>query len=187
MSKSRWLTPMRGGTPAVRATPNVAVIVGTRPEVIKMAPVVRALRASTSVTCTVVSTGQHRDLLVRAFEDVGLVPDIELSLMTENQSPSAFVARCITALDEVFAQNVPHAVLVQGDTSSACAGAMAATWRSIPVGHVKPGCARSTSTSRSPRNSIVAWSAWRRSGTLRPHRRAATICCAKACPCTAFS
>lgn len=140
MSRSRWLTPMRGGAPVVQGTPNVAVIVGTRPEVIKMAPVVRALRAANSrLSCTLVSTGQHRDLLVRAFEDVGLVPDIELSLMTENQSPSAFVARAISALDDTFAQLKPHAVLVQGDTSSACAGAMAATWRSIPVGHVEAG------------------------------------------------
>jgi UDP-N-acetylglucosamine 2-epimerase (non-hydrolysing) len=131
---------MRGSAPVVQGTPNVAVIVGTRPEVIKMAPVVRALRAANSrLSCTLVSTGQHRDLLVRAFEDVGLVPDIELSLMTENQSPSAFVARAISALDETFAQLKPHAVLVQGDTSSACAGAMAATWRSIPVGHVEAG------------------------------------------------
>lgn len=140
MSRSRWLTPMRGGAPVVQGTPNVAVIVGTRPEVIKMAPVVRALRAANSrLSCTLVSTGQHRDLLVRAFDDVGLVPDIELSLMTENQSPSGFVARAISALDDTFAQTKPHAVLVQGDTSSACAGAMAATWRSIPVGHVEAG------------------------------------------------
>lgn len=139
MTRSRWLTPMRA-TRAVQDTPNIAVIVGTRPEVIKMAPVVRALRAAGSrLACTVVSTGQHRDLLVRAFEDVGLAPDISLSLMTENQSPAGFVARCITALDETFAQLAPQAVLVQGDTSSACAGAMAATWRSIPVGHVEAG------------------------------------------------
>jgi UDP-N-acetylglucosamine 2-epimerase (non-hydrolysing) len=118
----------------------VAAVVGTRPEVIKMAPVVRALRASGSpLTCTLVSTGQHRDLLARAFDDVQLVPDIELSLMTENQSPAGFVARAIAALDETFAQLKPQAVLVQGDTSSACAGAMAATWRSIPVGHVEAG------------------------------------------------
>lgn len=140
MSRSRWLTPMRGDAPVVQGTPNVAVIVGTRPEVIKMAPVVRALRAANSrLSCTLVSTGQHRDLLVRAFDDVGLVPDIELSLMTENQSPSGFVARAISALDDTFAQTKPNAVLVQGDTSSACAGAMAATWRSIPVGHVEAG------------------------------------------------
>lgn len=139
MSRSRWLTPHHGAS-VVRGTPNVAVVVGTRPEVIKMAPVVRALRASGSpLTCTLVSTGQHRDLLARAFDDVQLVPEIELSLMTENQSPAGFVARAIAALDETFAQLKPHAVLVQGDTSSACAGAMAATWRSIPVGHVEAG------------------------------------------------
>ena len=140
MSRTRWLTPMRGGTPTVPEMPNVAVVVGTRPEVIKMAPVVRALRASHGrLTCTLVSTGQHRDLLARAFEDVALVPDIELGLMTDNQSPAGFVARAISALDETFAQLAPQAVLVQGDTSSACAGAMAATWRSLPVGHVEAG------------------------------------------------
>ena len=140
MSAARRFRPMRGDGPSVPEVPDIAVVVGTRPEVIKMAPVVRALRTRPHrFRCTIISTGQHRDLLARAFEDVNLVPDIALSLMTENQSPSGFVARAIAALDDTFAQRTPQAVLVQGDTSTACAGAMAATWRAIPVGHVEAG------------------------------------------------
>ncbi len=141
MSTSRWLTPMRGGMRAIQPAepPHVLAIVGTRPEVIKMAPVVRAIRARGRMRVTLVSTGQHRELLSRAFEDVDLQPDIALTLMTTNQTPSAFVSRCITALDEVMVESKAAVVLVQGDTSSAIAGAMAATWRAIPVGHVEAG------------------------------------------------
>ena len=141
MSTSRWLTPMRGGMRAIEPNepPHVLAVVGTRPEVIKMAPVVRAIRERGRMRVTLVSTGQHRELLTRAFDDVGIQPDIALTLMTTNQTPSEFVSRCITALDEVMVQSKASVVLVQGDTSSAIAGAMAATWRSIPVGHVEAG------------------------------------------------
>jgi len=141
MSDSRWLTPMRGGMRAIHPSepPLVLAIVGTRPEVIKMAPVVRAIRERGHMRVTLVSTGQHNELLTRAFDDVGMRPDIALSLMTTNQTPSEFVTRAITALDGVLEQGKASVVLVQGDTSSAIAGAMAATWRSIPVGHVEAG------------------------------------------------
>ena len=141
MTTSRWLTPLRGGMNAIPSgtPPEIIAVVGTRPEVIKMAPVVRAIRERGRATGTLVSTGQHRELLTRAFDDVGLQPDIALTLMTTNQSPSEFATRCIMALDKVLAERNAQAVLVQGDTSSAIAGAMAATWRSIPVGHVEAG------------------------------------------------
>ncbi len=141
MTTSRWLTPLRGGMNAIPSgtPPEIIAVVGTRPEVIKMAPVVRAIRERGRATVTLVSTGQHRELLTRAFDDVGLQPDIALTLMTTNQSPSEFATRCIMALDKVLAERNAQAVLVQGDTSSAIAGAMAATWRSIPVGHVEAG------------------------------------------------
>jgi len=141
MTTSRWLTPLRGGMHAIPSgtPPEIIAVVGTRPEVIKMAPVVRAIRERGRATVTLVSTGQHRELLTRAFDDVGLQPDIALTLMTTNQSPSEFATRCIMALDKVLAERNAQAVLVQGDTSSAIAGAMAATWRSIPVGHVEAG------------------------------------------------
>jgi UDP-N-acetylglucosamine 2-epimerase (non-hydrolysing) len=141
MSTSRWLTPMRGGMRAIEPNepPHVLAIVGTRPEVIKMAPVVRAIRERGRMRVTLVSTGQHRELLTRAFDDVGIPPDIALTLMTTNQTPSEFVSRCISALDTVMVESKASVVLVQGDTSSAIAGAMAATWRSIPVGHVEAG------------------------------------------------
>ncbi len=141
MSNSRWLTPMRGGMRAIDPTepPHVLAIVGTRPEVIKMAPVVRAIRERGRMRVTLVSTGQHSELLTRAFDDVGIQPEIALTLMTSNQTPSEFATRAITALDQVMEQLKASVVLVQGDTSSAVAGAMAATWRAIPVGHVEAG------------------------------------------------
>jgi UDP-N-acetylglucosamine 2-epimerase (non-hydrolysing) len=144
MTRHHWLTPLHGGMRAIPAEggdhrPGIAVVVGTRPEVIKMAPVVRALRAAGRFDVTVVSTGQQRELLARAFDDVALAPDVALDLMQADQTPTAFVTRCTSALDAHFAGRDTDAVLVQGDTSSAVAGAMAATWRKIPVGHVEAG------------------------------------------------
>lgn len=142
MSAQHWLTPLHGGMPAIAsddARPHVMAVVGTRPEVIKMVPVVRALRAENRFDVTVVSTGQQRELVEQAFVDVGLTPDIRLDLMRIDQSPAEFVTRCLEALDKVLAMRPVQVVLVQGDTSSAVAGAMAATWRAIPVGHVEAG------------------------------------------------
>lgn len=125
-------------TPADRAS-RVAVVVGTRPEAIKMAPVVRALESRSALKPLVISTGQHRELLSQALEETGIRADIVLDLMVPNQSPSEFAARCLDALSPVFAREQLDAVLVQGDTTTVVAAGLAATWAHIPVGHVEAG------------------------------------------------
>lgn len=117
----------------------VAVVVGTRPEAIKMGPVVRALSARSALSPVVISTGQHRELLAQALHDAGISADLTLDLMVPNQSPSEFAARCLDALSPVFVREQFDAVLVQGDTTTVVAAGLAATWAHIPVGHVEAG------------------------------------------------
>jgi len=134
-------TPISSATiRAVTDRPSrIAVVMGTRPEAIKMAPVVRALEARSALHPIVISTGQHRELLAQALSEAGIVADITLDLMVPNQSPSEFAARCLDALSPVFVREQFDAVLVQGDTTTVVAAGLAATWAHIPVGHVEAG------------------------------------------------
>lgn len=125
-------------TPSDRAS-RVAVVVGTRPEAIKMAPVVRALAGRVGMQPIVISTGQHRELLAQAMVESGIAADITLDLMVPNQSPSEFAARCLDALSPVLVREQWDAVLVQGDTTTVVAAGLAASWAHIPVGHVEAG------------------------------------------------
>lgn len=119
---------------------HVVVVYGTRPEVIKMAPVIRELRArSTQFSCTVVSTGQHRDMCHPYEELFGIRPDIDLSIMVAGQTIDHIVGRILETFPPVLAAQRPDAVLVQGDTSSAFAAALAAFHAKITVGHVEAG------------------------------------------------
>lgn len=117
----------------------VAIVVGTRPEVIKMTPVVRALAERGVLRPIVVSTGQQRELVARALDDAGIRADIALDLMTRDQTPAEFAARCLDALAPVFAREAFDAVLVQGDTTTVVAAGMAAAWAQAPLGHVEAG------------------------------------------------
>ena len=134
-------TPISSATiRAVTDCPSrIAVVVGTRPEAIKMAPVVRALEKRSALHPIVISTGQHRELLAQALNEGGITADITLDLMLPNQSPSEFAARCLDALSPVFMRERFDAVLVQGDTTTVVAAGLAASWARIPVGHVEAG------------------------------------------------
>jgi UDP-N-acetylglucosamine 2-epimerase (non-hydrolysing) len=115
-------------------------VFGTRPEVIKMAPVVRALRArSDAVTVRLVFTGQHRDLARELFTPLAMTPDIALDVMTEDQSLPAVGARCLQAIAHALEQDTPALILVQGDTSTVLFSALAAYFHRIPIGHVEAG------------------------------------------------
>jgi len=116
----------------------IAVIVGTRPEAVKMAPVHRAL-AHAGFDAKLVSTGQHLELLRTALEPLALVPDHELAIMTPDQTPSAIASRILSRMPPLLADLAPAAVLVQGDTTTALATALAAYHLRIPVGHVEAG------------------------------------------------
>ncbi|MFM0190296.1 UDP-N-acetylglucosamine 2-epimerase (non-hydrolyzing) [Paraburkholderia nemoris] len=126
----------------------VMVVMGTRPEVIKLAPIVTALRAE--METIVCSTGQHREMLDQALDFFNIVPDIELDTMRPGQSLNALSARLLSALDEALAHVQPDWVLVQGDTTTAFCAALAAFHRGIRVGHVEAGLRTGDLTSPFP-------------------------------------
>ncbi len=117
----------------------ILCVVGTRPEAIKLAPVVLALRHHPRLLPVVVATGQHRELLARALADFGIVPDVALDLMRAGQSPLAVLAAALVPLSEIVAAVAPVAVVVQGDTMTTLAAAHAAHLARVPVAHVEAG------------------------------------------------
>ncbi|WP_284986359.1 UDP-N-acetylglucosamine 2-epimerase (non-hydrolyzing) [Arthrobacter sp. fls2-241-R2A-172] len=119
--------------------PSVMPIFGTRPEAIKMAPIVTALQQSPDFDCVVTVTGQHREMLDQVNELFGIVPDHDLNILQQRQSLSAIMTRTIDGLDKLFTANKPDAVVVQGDTTTSTAGAIAAFYHGIPVVHVEAG------------------------------------------------
>lgn len=117
----------------------VCLVIGTRPEAIKMAPVYAALRDHPRLEPLVVATTQHREMLKQALDVFGLAPDIDLGLMQNGQNLGVFTSRAMAALTETFYDTRPQYVLVQGDTSTVTAAALSAFYQGIPVGHVEAG------------------------------------------------
>ncbi|MBY8826826.1 non-hydrolyzing UDP-N-acetylglucosamine 2-epimerase [Hephaestia mangrovi] len=120
-------------------TRTVMVIFGTRPEAIKLFPVVRALADTPGVRVRTCVTAQHRGLLDQVLEIAGLAPDIDLDLMEPGQSLDRLTARLLTGIGDTLDSEKPDRVIVQGDTATAMAGALAAYYRRIPVSHVEAG------------------------------------------------
>lgn len=117
----------------------VLVVFGTRPEAIKMAPVVRALRAAGDFAVSVCATGQHREMLDQTLAFFKLASDRDLNLMAPNQSLSALAAAALQALPPVLEELRPEWMIVQGDTSTAMAAALAGYHQRISVAHVEAG------------------------------------------------
>lgn len=117
----------------------IAVIYGTRPEAIKVASLIQSLQVSEYFESIVISTGQHRDMVRPLLKWFGFQPDIDLDLMRTNQTPQGLLANAIIALDSVFKKSQPDIVVVQGDTSTALAGAIAAFHHKIAVAHIEAG------------------------------------------------
>ena len=113
-------------------------MLGTRPEAIKLAPVVHALKDCRQPV-VVATTGQHPDLAVSMLAEVGLHPDIDLGASRAGSSPAQLLASVLQLLPPVIVAHRPGLVLVQGDTVSALAGALAAAYAQVPVGHVEAG------------------------------------------------
>ena len=114
-------------------------IYGTRPEAIKMAPIVSALQESPDFECVVTVTGQHRHMLDQVNELFGIVPDHDLNIIQQRQSLTGIMTRTLEGLDKLFSEHKPDAVIVQGDTTTSTAGAIAAFYHGIPVIHVEAG------------------------------------------------
>ncbi len=117
----------------------VLFIFGTRPEAIKLAPVIRELRSNCGAAPVVCVTAQHRGMLDQALACFDIRPDYDLDLMTPGQTLAEITARVITAVDPVLAARRPALAMVQGDTTTTMAGALAAFYRGIPVAHVEAG------------------------------------------------
>ena len=117
----------------------VVAILGTRPEVIKLAPVIAALRKSPGVECAVVSTGQHREMLDQMLDLFELETDIDLAVMRPGQQLPDLTADLIRGLGGTVAALEPDWAIVQGDTTTAFCGALASFYEGIPVGHVEAG------------------------------------------------
>lgn len=116
----------------------ILVLFGTRPEAIKLAPVISELKRRRIAT-VVVSSSQHTDLLVPFLKIFDISVDYDLNVMTENQTPNSVCAKVLQGLDAIFDKENPNIILVQGDTTTAFAGAFAGFNRRIPVGHVEAG------------------------------------------------
>lgn len=117
----------------------ILVVFGTRPEAIKLFPVVGALRAIGGVSVRTCVTAQHRGLLDQVLTIAGISPDIDLDLMEPGQSLDRLSARLLVGLGEVMDREQPDRVIVQGDTATAMVGALVAYFRRIPVSHVEAG------------------------------------------------
>lgn len=117
----------------------VLSVFGTRPEAIKMAPVVRALEAASTVDSRVCVTAQHRGMLDQVLEFFDVVPDHDLDLMTHGQTLGEVTGLVLTGVQAVIRREAPDLVLVHGDTNTTMSSALAAYYQKVPVGHVEAG------------------------------------------------
>jgi UDP-N-acetylglucosamine 2-epimerase (non-hydrolysing) len=117
----------------------ICSIFGTRPEAIKMAPVVKALEADPRFESQVLLTAQHREMLDQVVALFGLTPDFDLGIMQANQTLTQITQRALEGVERILAQERPHMILVQGDTTTAFAATLAAFYQKIGVGHVEAG------------------------------------------------
>lgn len=127
------------GSPGASQAARVMVVFGTRPEAIKMAPVVSALRTRPNVEVIVVVTAQHRQMLDQVLHLFGLIPDDDLDLMSDGQALPELFGRILSGISEVLDRRRPDLVLVHGDTSTTLATALACYYARVPVGHVEAG------------------------------------------------
>lgn len=121
------------------AKPKVMSVYGTRPEAIKLAPVIKALEGDDRFESVAVSTGQHKEMLDQVNQMFGINPAFDLKLMKSSQSLNELVSRAITGLDAVIKQVAPDAIVVQGDTSTAMAAALAGFHLGVKVVHLEAG------------------------------------------------
>lgn len=124
--------------PTINFGMKVLVVFGTRPEAIKLAPVIKVLRERMFQT-VVVCTSQHKQLLAPFLKQLKIEVDFDLSVMRKDQSPSEVCSRILAKLDKIISNEKPDLILVQGDTTTTLAGALAAFYRQVPVGHIEAG------------------------------------------------
>jgi UDP-N-acetylglucosamine 2-epimerase (non-hydrolysing) len=118
---------------------NILVFMGTRPEAVKLAPVVAALRGSKDFHCTMVATGQHKEMFRQVADTFGFAVDADLDVMRPNQTLAGLTARLLHGIDGWLETAQPDMALVQGDTTTVLAASLACFYRRIPIGHVEAG------------------------------------------------
>jgi UDP-N-acetylglucosamine 2-epimerase (non-hydrolysing) len=118
---------------------NILVVFGTRPEAIKLFPVIHAFKQDPDFNVTVCVTAQHRQMLDQVLKIAEIEPDVDLDVMRPNQTLPQLTARILRGLDDVLADVNPDRVMVQGDTTTAMAAALSAYYRKIPIDHVEAG------------------------------------------------
>ena len=117
----------------------VMTVFGTRPEAIKMAPLVKELKKRKEIECIVCVTAQHREMLDQVLDVFDIVPDYDLNIMKQGQTLSGITTRALMGLEEVIDKERPNIVLVHGDTTTTFAGALAAFYNQVDIGHVEAG------------------------------------------------
>src|SRR4051812_21160734 len=117
----------------------VMVVMGTRPEAIKLAPIVLALERSSQFTPIVVATAQHREMLDQVLELFDIAVDHDLDVQRERQTLAGVTTRALEGVSRIVADSQPDAVIVQGDTTTTFVGALAAFYERVPVVHVEAG------------------------------------------------
>lgn len=117
----------------------IMTVIGTRPEGIKMAPVIKLLAQDPSLKSVVVTTGQHREMLQTVFEVFDFKPDYDLKIMAPNQTLTQITSRVLLGMERVLQQEKPDLILVHGDTSTTMAASLSAFYHQIPIGHVEAG------------------------------------------------
>jgi UDP-N-acetylglucosamine 2-epimerase (non-hydrolysing) len=114
-------------------------VTGTRPEAIKMAPLINEIKNNSSLSCKVLATGQHTDMLYQAFSHFGIIPDFDLKIMKRGQSLDYITSSVLESVGNILDSEQPDMVLVHGDTTTTFASALSSFYRKIPVGHVEAG------------------------------------------------
>ncbi|MBR0448942.1 MAG: UDP-N-acetylglucosamine 2-epimerase (non-hydrolyzing), partial [Peptococcaceae bacterium] len=117
----------------------VMCVFGTRPEAIKMAPVVKAIEQNEHLESIVAVTAQHREMLDQVLQLFDIVPDYDLNLMKHGQTLTTITSGVLAGLEEILQKEQPDLVLVHGDTTTTFAATLAAFYQQIPVGHVEAG------------------------------------------------
>lgn len=118
---------------------DVNIVFGTRPEAIKLAPVIQALKAKSQISFRVILTGQHREMTKGILDWFDIVPDTDLDIMEKNQTLASMTARCVTLVDQYFSTNPARIVIAQGDTTSAFIASLVGFYHKTKIGHVEAG------------------------------------------------
>jgi UDP-N-acetylglucosamine 2-epimerase len=117
----------------------IAVVFGTRPEAVKMVPVIQYLKQQKNIDTITISTGQHKQMLTQILDRFSITVDYEMDLMEPNQTLFRLSSKAISAFEKVISESTPSMLLVQGDTTTAFIGALCAFYSKIPVGHIEAG------------------------------------------------